>query len=151
MIITREAAEKAVKENGVKFQAHNKGWTNALGWCAERLGWANWRERFWMTLGRTVYHPASVTDPLSHVVTVLHELVHVRQQRETGLAWWLCRYCASWRYRWEQEREAYLVQLLSGDTPLSFVVNTLRANYGIKLSAEEMGRWFNRHLYQGGP
>jgi len=149
MNISREAAEKAVKENGLRFQSHAKGWTNALGWCAERLGWKHWRERFWMTLGRTVYHPASVTDPLSRPVTVLHETVHSKQQLETGLAWWLFRYCTSWRYRWQEEREAYLVNILAGDTPMSFVCNALRVDYGIKLSAEEMGRWFQRHLYAG--
>jgi hypothetical protein len=149
MVITRTAALKAVEENGVRFQSHDEGWTNALGWCAEKLGWKNWRQKFWMTIGKTIYHPASAVDPVAHVVTVLHEIVHVCQQRETGLAWWLFRYCTSWRYRWEQERVAYLVNLLSGETPLSFIIDVLRTNYGIKLSAEEMGAWFNRHLYAG--
>lgn len=146
MNISRDAAEKAVKENGLRFQSHAEGWTNWLGRCAEMLGWSHWRGRFWMTLGRTIYHPASVTDPLAHPVTVIHECVHANQQRTTGLAWWLFRYCTSWRYRWEQEREAYLVNVLAGDTPLSFVCNSLRVDYGIKLSVDEMSRWFSSHM-----
>jgi hypothetical protein len=149
MVITRDAAAKAVKENGVQFQSHSEGWTNWLGWCAEKLGWVGWRGRFWMTIGHTIYHPDSVKDPLAHAATVIHECAHAKQQRETVLVWWLFRYCTSWRYRWEQEREAYLVDLLSGETPLSFVVGALRTSYGIKLSAKEMGIWFQQHLYLG--
>ena len=148
MVITRETVSKAVAENGVRFQAHDEGWTGALGWWAERLGWKNWRERYWMTIGTTIYHPAKVQDPLGNHVIVLHELVHVRQQREVGPKWWLFRYCTSWRFRWEQEREAYLVDIQAGRLLVSEAINLLR-EYGIDLPYPQMEAWFNRHTNAG--
>jgi hypothetical protein len=146
VVYTREQVAAEVARLGVSFEAHDEGWTNTLGWAAETFGWKAWRQNYWLTLGKTIHHPASVKDPLGHFVIVMHELVHVRQQAKMGVVPWTAKYCSCWSFRWEQEREAYLIDLRAGRLTVGEVVTTLRKNYGVKTPVDRMVRWFNAAL-----
>lgn len=146
VVYTRAQVVAAVKAAGVSFEAHDEGWTNSLGWTAELLGWKGWRENYWLTLGKTIHHPASVKDPIASAVIVMHELVHARQQELMGVVRWTAKYCSCWRFRYEQEREAYLVDIRAGRLTVGEVIDLLRSDYGVKTPAKEMARWFHAAL-----
>ena len=143
-----ERLQAKCEELGVEFVRHSDSrLATFVGWFAEHFGrWEDWRARFWFTLGRRIFHPDHIQDPIGKFQTlVAHELVHVEQQSKTLLWWWVARYLTSWRFRWRMEREAYLENIRSGDPALR-VSKRLQTAYGIKLSTVEMVRWFADHL-----
>ena len=80
------------------------------------IGLRNFNERYWTTVGRTIYYPAYVRDPRAHPQIIDHELVHVRQWERYGLWLWASYlllplpFGLAWfRFRWE--REAYLPEI----------------------------------------
>jgi len=113
-------------------------------------------ERYWTTLGRTIYYPTRVTDPLSHPVVLEHELVHVRQWERWGVLMWvsylllplpigLCWF----RFRWE--REAYLVDLAHApdrdrEREIERIVDSLWFGYGFPWPRPWMRSWFRQAL-----
>ena len=117
------------------------------------LGNHAFHESYWTTLGRTVYYPTSVSDPLAHADILEHELVHVRQWRRFGPWLWLSYlllplpFGLAWfRFRWE--REAYLVQIARApdrEREIERVVQTLWSGYGWPWPRSRMRRWFRRH------
>jgi hypothetical protein len=116
------------------------------------LGNRAFMERYWTTLGRTIYYPSCVTEPLAHPVVLEHELVHVRQWRRWGLWMWFSYLClpvpvglAWFRFRWE--REAYLVELAHARDrarEIDRIVNTLWYGYAFPWPRRWMRRWFER-------
>jgi hypothetical protein len=124
----------------------------ACGFLLRAIGQRAFVERFWTTLGRTIYYPACVSDPLAHPVVLEHELVHVRQFRRWGVWMWFSYlllplpFGLSWfRFRWE--REAYLVDLAHAadrECEIERIVDTLWFNYGFPWPRRWMRRWFQR-------
>jgi len=108
---------------------------------AHLFGTKGWKEHFWLTLGKTIYHPAGIGDPLSYTGTVCHELVHVNQQSRTWLWWWITRYLCSWKYRWQMERDAYLEEIRLGRSIESIAVS-MRIAYRIPLEFDVICKWF---------
>ena len=58
------------------------------------IGLRHFTERYWTTVGRTIYYPACVRDPRAHPQVIEHELVHVRQWERYGL-WFNAMYFAA--------------------------------------------------------
>jgi hypothetical protein len=114
-----------------------------------KLGGVNdFRDRFWITLGRDICYPRRVSNPLAQVyeTKVRHEMVHVAQQERDGLYWWLTKYLASQKFRWEQEREAYLCDIRAGENSPREVAELLRSAYKIyEPTVERMTAWFEAH------
>ena len=101
-----------IERLGVKLVSHTasrKMWF--FDKCAKLLGIKDFRARWWMTLGKTIYYPLNVKEPFKCLDVLEHELVHVRQQQKCGLILWGLRYIASPTFRYKQEREAYLVNV----------------------------------------
>lgn len=121
------------------------------------IGNREFHQRYWTTLGRTVYYPTSVHDPLAHPDILDHELVHVRQWQRFGPLLWLSYalvplpFGLAWfRFRWE--REAYLVQIeraADREREIERVVQTLWSGYGWPWPRPWMRRWFERNAGRG--
>jgi hypothetical protein len=120
------------------------------GWLLWLLGNRSFVERYWTTLGRTIYYPGCVTDPLAHPVVLEHELVHVRQWERWGVLLWISYLLLPlpiglcwFRFRWE--REAYLVELRHAADPereLERIVDALWLGYAFPWPRPWMRRWF---------
>jgi len=139
---------------GVRFCRHSDSCgITIFGWCAEQLGrlrwcrgWRRWRTTFWITIGRTIYHPDVIVDAVTaSPVQVRHELVHVERQLATGVLWWLSRYVISWRFRFREEALAYLIDIRAG-TPMLHVIRRLQTDYRIRHTTKMMSEWFADHL-----
>jgi hypothetical protein len=117
------------------------------------IGQRDFNERFWTTVGRTVYYPTCVEDPLAHPDVLEHELVHVRQWQRWGVLMWLSYLClplpfglAWFRFRWE--REAYLVQIARAadrEQEIERIVQVLWHGYGWPWPRPLMRKWFREH------
>lgn len=116
------------------------------------LGSRDFMDRYWTTVGRTVYYPACVHDPHAHPDVLAHELVHVRQWERWGVLLWASYlllplpFGLAW-FRWRWEREAYLVQIERAPDrarEIDRVVNTLWSGYGWPWPRTWMRRWFER-------
>jgi hypothetical protein len=116
------------------------------------LGLRDFQERYWTTIGRTIYYPACVCDPLAHRDVLAHELVHVRQWQRWGVLLWISYlllplpFGLSW-FRWRWEREAYLVQIeraTDREREIERVVTALWSGYGWPWPRAWMRRWFER-------
>lgn len=114
------------------------------------VGAASIMDEYWTTLGRTIYYPDSVPDPLMRQYrwTVEHELVHVAQWEKWGF-WFLFSYLFlpvpfffAW-FRWRWEREAYMVQIRSGEATPRECADALLA-YGRPWPHGWMVEWFRR-------
>jgi hypothetical protein len=109
-------------------------------------------QHYWTTIGRTIYYPACVADPLAHPIVLEHELVHVRQWQRWGVLMWLSYlllpvpFGLCWfRFRWE--REAYLVELAHApdrEREITRIVDALWYGYGFPWPRRWMRRWFER-------
>jgi hypothetical protein len=120
------------------------------------VGTRGFNERFWTTLGRTIYYPTSVRDPFTHPVVIEHELVHVQQWQRWGLFLWISYLLlplpiglAWFRFRWE--REAYLVQLAHApererNREIDRIVDVLWFGYARPWPRRWMRRWFQRNV-----
>ena len=121
------------------------------------MGLRNFNERYWTTVGRTIYYPAYVRDPRAHPRIIDHELVHVHQWERLGPWLWasylllpLPFWLAWFRFRWE--REAYLPpieQAEDRDRAIARVVDTLWFGYGLAWPRPLMRRWFKRDVGAG--
>lgn len=148
--MSRTSLEKLVGEHRARFLPMP---SSRLVRIMARLLWllGNRRvlEEYWITIGRTIYHPASVSDPYLYPRVVEHELVHVRQWERWGVLLWLSYlllplpFGLAW-FRWRWEREAYLVHLEQGT--VDQVVESLWAGYGWPWPRRWMRRWFERRL-----
>jgi hypothetical protein len=117
------------------------------------LGLRGFLSQYWTTVGRTVYYPSCVHDPLAHPDVLEHELVHVRQWQRWGLWLWISYLLLplplglSW-FRWRWEREAYLVQIeraADRQREIDRVVEALWSGYGWPWPRAWMRRWFERN------
>jgi hypothetical protein len=116
------------------------------------IGSRDFMDRYWTTVGRTVYYPSCVADPRAHPDVLEHELVHVRQWERWGVWLWVSYlllplpFGLAWfRFRWE--REAYLVQIERAEDrarEIERVVNALWYGYGFPWPRAWMRRWFER-------
>jgi hypothetical protein len=117
------------------------------------VGTRGFNERFWTTLGRTIYYPISVRDPYAHPEILAHELVHVRQWERWGVLLWISYVLlplpiglAWFRFRWE--REAYLVQIAGAadrEREIDRIVDVLWFGYARPWPRSWMRRWFQRN------
>lgn len=87
----------------------------ALAWVLAPLlgGREAFLTRWWTTLGSTIYYPIGVGDPAGHRM-VEHEAVHARQFHRWGWCVMVALYLLVPGGRWLIEREAYLLDVLSG-------------------------------------
>jgi hypothetical protein len=132
----------------VRLRPHRSSSLMGLyGRLASLFGVKGFQETFWLTLDPVIYHPNHIADPLadpSRYDTIRHELVHVKQQRGRLTAWVL-KYLCSQRFRWEAEREAYLVNIRAGEDP-RWSATSLHRNYKIADPSEaQMVAWFEAH------
>ena len=76
----------------------------------------------WVTLGKTIWYPVKVQNPLEHLDIIEHELIHVEQYDNVGGIdfpdwFWVLLYVFFpvpiffAYFRWRVERRAYLTQL----------------------------------------
>jgi len=145
-MVTKEQTDALIFKYAVGFCPHGESILMSIfAFFAYLFGTKNWKEEFWLTLGRTIYHPDKFAAPANYVRIVSHELVHVKQQSETYLVWWVIKYICSWRFRWKMERAAYLMDVSFG-VPIAFIADTLIYNYKIKLSAYQIRDWFKSHV-----
>ena len=124
------------------------------GFLLRALGNRVFVQRYWTTIGRTIYYPACVADPLAHPIVLEHELVHVRQWQRWGLWMWFSYLClplpvglAWFRFRWE--REAYLVDIAHAqdrEREIGRIVDALWFGYGFAWPRRWMQRWFEREV-----
>lgn len=133
---------------GARLRPHKTSWLmGAYGQMARLFGVSDFTSRFWLTLCPVIYHPNQIAEPLSDVslhVVIRHELVHIKQQRGR-LSAWVFKYLLSQAFRWEAEREAFLVNIRDGSDPESIAV-TLHRDYKIsKPSVHDMVKWFEAH------
>ena len=140
--------EAEVRKAGVRLVPHKHSTLTTLyGMVAGWFGVKDFTNRFWLTLAPTIFYPNYIGNPLDakYQTSLRHELVHIRQQRRAGLWGWTLRYLASQRFRWEQEREAYLVNVRAGDAPI-LIAAALRRAYKITEPSEEaMVVWLETH------
>jgi hypothetical protein len=118
------------------------------------VGTRGFNERFWTTLGRTIYYPTSVRDPYAHPDILAHELVHVQQWKRWGVFLWISYVLlplpiglAWFRFRWE--REAYLVQIAAAadrEREIDRIVDVLWFGYARPWPRSWMRRWFRRNV-----
>lgn len=73
--------------------------------CHEAFG-VNWDDGIVITYGDTVYCKFELSTDL-----IVHERVHVIQQKEIGVEAWWDRYLADVKFRLQQEVEAYREQI----------------------------------------
>lgn len=64
----------------------------------------------WVTLSPNIYYPKTI-NPLVYPELVEHEKLHISQQGDMGKWRWLFKYFTSDTFRFEQEVEAYRVEL----------------------------------------
>lgn len=101
----------------------------------------------WVTLYPFIYHPAGVQNVYNHWRIVAHELVHFNRQRAKGVWLWAMCYLASWKFRWYEERYAYLRDLYTGRHTIETATRELRSPlYGIKLESVEISRWLSERF-----
>jgi hypothetical protein len=133
---------------GARLVPHKQSTLTTLyGWLAGFFGVKDFVNRYWLTLAPTIYYPSYIKNPFDprYATEIRHELVHVRQQRRGSLAGWVLRYLISQEFRWEQEREAYLVNVGDGDEPV-LIGALLRRSYRITYLPEaELVRWLETH------
>jgi len=117
------------------------------------------QERFWTTIGRTIYYPTGVYDPLSPVHTRArnHELMHVEQFRTAGCGVpWIGVLVLAPLYlllplpvlfsgRWFMEREPWLMDIRAG-VSVERAVQVLWSSYAFPWPRFLMRRWFNKRL-----
>jgi hypothetical protein len=157
--MNRAELESLVRARGVRFLP--KPASRLMRFAAQLLrllGNRRFLEDYWTTIGRTVFHPASVEDPYDHPRVIAHELVHVRQWERFGLFLWLSYlllplpFGLAW-FRWRWEREAYLADLRQGRASgeqVDRVVESLWSGYGWPWPRRWMKRWFARRLSEAG-
>jgi hypothetical protein len=133
-----------VREFDVKFVPHSKSLKmQFFGWVATRFGTRNWRDKYMLTWGKTIYHPDGV-NPFNWPKALTHELIHVMQQAGHWVWLWGLKYLVSQRFRWRMEREAYLTNIATG-TSIHRVVAVLHLTYMITdPTVQEMTDWFER-------
>jgi len=66
----------------------------------------------WVAIDPKIYHPPKL-DPLKYPAIIEHEKVHLSQQRKIGKIKWLIKYIMSKKFRFEQEMEPIVVELLN--------------------------------------
>jgi hypothetical protein len=147
--IDRRYIQEACVQLGVQFVPHSKAglYTNIGRW-ARLLGWKDWERVTWMTQRPRIYYPDGIIDPLDFWQTIAHELVHWKQQGPSlwGRLAWMVRYGISERFRYEAEREAFLVTIKVGDGSPRQIARDLRAFYRITSVPEaEMEEWLTAH------
>jgi hypothetical protein len=150
----RAASEEALRAHRVRLVAKaDSRLMRAAGVLLRGIGNRDFNARYWTTVGRTVYYPTSVSDPLAHPDILDHELVHVRQWQSWGVLMWASYlllplpFGLAWfRFRWE--REAYLVQIARADDrerEIERVVQVLWYGYGWPWPRASMRKWFEQH------
>lgn len=140
--MSQQSLELDVMAAGARLVPHPENWAASWWGKIARLGGVpNFSRDFWITIGRDICYPSSVTDPWAHPVTVRHEIVHVLQQASAWLPWWLTKYLLSQSFRWRMEREAYLVDVRAGAS-IPRIVLDLATAYRIGLDRGMMIQWF---------
>jgi hypothetical protein len=106
-------------------------------------------ERFWTTIGDTVYYPTKVQDPMlpQYATIRIHEQVHIEQYRKYKKYLFLFLYLffplpvLFSYFRWKFEREAFLVDIENGAN-IDLIVETLQKNYFYCWPKSWMRNWF---------
>jgi hypothetical protein len=134
-------------------------------WC-RLVGWFSptFVTRFWTTVGKKIYYPTYVQNPLdpAFAKTLAHEFVHIDQFGKRPDWWMLFLYLLvpvpmllSY-YRWKFERAAYLKAIQDayaesgyyGDAYLEAVVEVLWTGYGWPWPKPWMRKWFLKESKQ---
>ncbi len=150
---TREALAARIEAAGARVRP--KAGSRLMRTCGVLLrlvGNPRFQTEYFTTIGRTIYYPTTVQDPLAYADVMEHELVHVQQWRRYGplfsvsylllpvpvlLAW--CR--------WRWEREAYLIQLRAAndaEATIAWAVDRIWRDYAFPWPKPWMRRWFRR-------
>ena len=137
--MSQDQLHSLIKQYKVQFKSKDDiGLMLIIDFLLKCIGIRGFMDNFWITIGRTIYHPAHVQDPLKYPLVVEHELVHVKQWDKWGLLF-IISYLflplpfgfAYFRFYWEQE--AYMVQISHASDPyeeIDRVVDRLWNNYG---------------------
>jgi len=153
-----DPTHNALQTHGVRLVAKaDSRLMRVAGVLLRGIGNRTFLERYWTTVGRTVYYPSSIADPLVHRDILEHELVHVRQWQRFGLWMWVSYlllplpFGLAWfRFRWE--REAYLIQIARAadrEQEIERIVQVLWHGYGWPWPRPLMRKWFHEHASQG--
>ena len=164
ILCTDEELRAEFISRDVVFSPKTDSWLMIL--LAAFLG-ADFINKYWTTVGKTIYFPSYVLDPWEYPDVIRHEYVHLLQLDSTlgfrlpSTVWaflyiffpipFLFSY-----FRWKSEREAYLVSLLllkrSGASmnlivlKAECVVQLLWSSYGYCWPQFLMREWFAQAL-----
>lgn len=119
MVIGEDGVHAQYRANNVVLSPRSDHWfLRKLDKFLRFIGLPGWTY-FWISLKDTVYYPDTVLDPLDVVYqpVLVHELVHILDQRRCWLWLWLLAYglfplpvFLAW-FRYDAERRAYLRQI----------------------------------------
>ena len=110
---------------------------------------------FWITIGDTTYCPNGLAVPSSVVQydhLIVHERVHIKSWHQYGIVGFPILYLLVpcpvifAYFRWKIEREAYLVNIVRGDTTIERAVNKLWSKYCWPWPKSWMTRWFKQQI-----
>jgi len=109
--------------------------------------------RFWTTIGNTIYYPTTVKNPYhrTYQKVIEHELVHVQQWRKWNIlfsvsyALFPLPVFFAW-FRWRWEREAYMIQVRANPDSINWIVETLWSNYLWCWPKKWMKEWFEKEV-----
>jgi hypothetical protein len=144
MVTTREIQERC-GSLGVQFVPHSKSLKMRLiCWVQVKLlRKPFFPVRTWVSQYPAVHHPDAVVVVYDFPRQILHELVHWERQRDMGLWWWNLCYLASKRFRDNEERQAYLVDVESGRHTVASATRELCGRlYRTGADPHEVRAWF---------
>lgn len=110
-------------------------------------------DNFWVTIGDTIYYPATIKDPTYPQYRVVreHEAMHVAQFKKYGVLLMALMYIAFplpilFSGRWFIERNPYLHDIKSGAVTINEAVSMLARFYLYPWPKTLMRRWFERQV-----
>jgi hypothetical protein len=128
-------------------------------WILEKV-----RKEFWITINGKIYHPSkydvgnNLKDYKDWRRVLKHEMVHIEQQKQEPFWRYAVKYLLlpfpifRARFRWEYEREAFLVDLKGAPKQhraavLERILKSLGGSfYGWAWPKDKMRKWFEEEL-----
>jgi len=109
--------------------------------------------RFWTTIGRTIYYPVDIVEPLGNAYAEVreHELMHVEQFFKYGLFLMILGYLLLplpfiFSGRWFIERGPYLNDIHKNRIAIPQAVENLHKYYLFPWPRKLMEAWFTKEL-----
>lgn len=145
MVDTKQGIGDEAFELGVRWVPHSESTKMAIAsWYHREFNHDPFfRHKTAVTIYPCIYYPDMIQDAFwDHWRWWAHELVHFRRQRSVGVVKWVSMYLYSWKFRWYEERYAFLRDIMNKRLTLDQAVDGLSGDlYGLKMSATEIREW----------